>query len=232
MLRMKASAVIRKEAIGPSQVHSAARTSRSKRTWSVWVGVKAVKSCVPGSAAAQAAERLAVEAVRPPEGAAALEGVGGGPGEHPVAVGARGGVAAGVEAVGRRGGGGDRDVVRADPVQPPGAGLRHLGLGGEARDLAAGVDPRVGAARDGQLDRLAQDRLEGGLQLPLHRAQPGLPRPAREPGAVVFDVEADASATQPRAQDVGRAVDPDPDAVARVPGGEAEAPGADRAPGG
>ena len=39
-------------ALGASQ--PASKTSRSKRTWSVWVGVKAVKSWVPGSAAAQA----------------------------------------------------------------------------------------------------------------------------------------------------------------------------------
>ena len=46
MLRMKASAVIRKARMSPAPapVHSAAKTSRSKRTWSVWVGVKAVKS--------------------------------------------------------------------------------------------------------------------------------------------------------------------------------------------
>ena len=33
--------------------HSAWATSRSKRECSVWVGVKAVKSCLPTSAAAQ-----------------------------------------------------------------------------------------------------------------------------------------------------------------------------------
>ena len=37
--------------------HSALSTSRSKRTCSVWVGVNAVKSCVPGSASAQRSSR-------------------------------------------------------------------------------------------------------------------------------------------------------------------------------
>jgi len=54
MLRMKASALTRKLRMSPSCFQEAARMSRSKRTWSVWVGVKAVKSCVPGRAAAQA----------------------------------------------------------------------------------------------------------------------------------------------------------------------------------
>ena len=59
----------------------------------------------------------------------------------------------------------------------------------EARDLAPGVDPRVGAAGDREGDRSPQDRLQGSLELCLNRAQPGLRRPAAEVGAVVFDVE-------------------------------------------
>ena len=53
MFRMKLSASITKASRpGPSASHSARRTSRSKRTWSLAVGVKAVKSCVPRSSAA------------------------------------------------------------------------------------------------------------------------------------------------------------------------------------
>ena len=69
MLRMNASASIqnsnssvpsRARRSCPSarpRLHSAASTSRSKRTCSVWVGVKAVKSCVPTSASAQRSSR-------------------------------------------------------------------------------------------------------------------------------------------------------------------------------
>ena len=39
------------EHVARPSAHRARSTSRSKRTWSVSVGVKAVKSCVPGSAA-------------------------------------------------------------------------------------------------------------------------------------------------------------------------------------
>jgi len=67
--------------------------------------------------------------------------------------------------------------------------LRRLARGVEARHLAERVDAGVGAAGDSQLDRLAQDRRQGGLQLPLHGSQPGLARPAAEAGAVVFDLE-------------------------------------------
>ena len=55
MCRMNVSASIQKARMPPgSSSHSARKTWRSKRTCSVWVGVKAVKSWVPGSAAAQA----------------------------------------------------------------------------------------------------------------------------------------------------------------------------------
>ena len=54
MWRMKVSAVIQKPSRSPSRSQCASNTSRSKRTWSVSVGVNAVKSCVPGRAAAQA----------------------------------------------------------------------------------------------------------------------------------------------------------------------------------
>ena len=112
---------------------------------------------------------------------------------QPVAVGAGEGVAAGVEAVADDGRGGHGDVGGAEAVQAPGQVVGHGGGGREARHLPLGVHPGVGAAGDGQLDRLAQDGLERGLELSLHRAHPRLPGPAGEPGAVVFDVEPDAA---------------------------------------
>ena len=68
MWRMNVSASIQNARTSPgSSTHSARTTSRSKRTWSVWVGVKAVKSCRPGSAAAQRVKQVAVERSRPPQ---------------------------------------------------------------------------------------------------------------------------------------------------------------------
>ncbi len=55
MCRMKASASIQNSSTCPALAQRASRTFRSKRTWSVRVGVKAVKSCVPRSNAAHAA---------------------------------------------------------------------------------------------------------------------------------------------------------------------------------
>ena len=54
MWRMNVSAVIQNSSTSPAVSQRASSTSRSKRTWSVCVGVKAVKSCVPISAAAHA----------------------------------------------------------------------------------------------------------------------------------------------------------------------------------
>ena len=65
-----------------------------------------------------------------------------------------------------------------------------LRLGLEAGHLAASVDAGVGAPGHRQRDRLAQDRRQRHLQLFLDRAQAGLLGPAREAGAVVFDIEA------------------------------------------
>ena len=74
--------------------------SRSKRTWSVWVGVKAVKSWVPGRAAAQASRASRSTRCGHQSALPQLEGAGGRAGEEAVAVAARLGVVAGVEAVG------------------------------------------------------------------------------------------------------------------------------------
>ena len=64
-------------------------------------------------------EALAVDPVRPPQRPAALERAGRAAGQQPVVVAARDRVAAGVEALGGRCGGGDREVARADAVEPP-----------------------------------------------------------------------------------------------------------------
>ena len=150
MLRMKASALMRKLRTSSSCSQDAARMSRSKRTWSVWVGVKAVKSCVAGEGRGAGVECLAVDPVRPPERLAPLEGAGGGAGEQAVAVAAGLGVAAGVEAVGGDRGGGDGYVVGAEAVEAARQVLRGLGGGVEACHLAEGVDAGVGAPGDGQ----------------------------------------------------------------------------------
>ena len=103
MLRMKASASITKASTSSlSSIHSARSTRRSKRTWSVSVGVKAVKSCVADERGGAAGQRLAVERPRPPERAPALERARRRAQQHAVAIGAAGGVATRVEAVGRR----------------------------------------------------------------------------------------------------------------------------------
>ena len=183
MLRMKASAVIRKLRMSPFCSQEAARTSRSKRTWSVWVGVKAVKSWLPGRAAAQASSasrsiRWGHQRARP-----CSKGLG------------RGGRAGGSGrcARGRRGGrrsrrhdrrGAHGDVVGADAVEAAGQVGRQLGGGREAGHLAAGVDAGVGAAGDGQLDRLAQDGRQAvssspcTVRSPGWRAQPRKPEPS------------------------------------------------------
>ena len=114
MWRMNASASIQNSSsVARRPPTRRGSTSRSKRTWSVSVGVNAVKSCVPRSAAAQASQRVAVErcghhSARPRSNAAARP-----PGEHAVAVGRGWGVVARVEAGRRRLAREHRDVARA-----------------------------------------------------------------------------------------------------------------------
>ena len=67
----------------------------------------------------------------------------------------------------------------------------------EVRDLTGGVHPGVGAAGDRENRGLAvttEDSGERGLELALHGSDAGLLRPAREPAAVVGDIEAQAGA--------------------------------------
>jgi hypothetical protein len=59
----------------------------------------------------------------------------------------------------------------------------------EARDLAPGVDAGVGAARDRERSALAEDALEGCLDLALDGALARLDRPAAKRRAVVGDRE-------------------------------------------
>ena len=74
MWRMKASASIaERQHVALARPLGRAGSSRSKRMCSVSVGVKAVKSCVPTSAAAQAAEGVVVERVAPPQRPPLLE---------------------------------------------------------------------------------------------------------------------------------------------------------------
>ena len=140
------------EPISPSPSQSAARTSRVKRTWSVWVGVKAVKSWVPTQGGGAGVEGGAVERVRPPEGPAPLERA------------RASGLARGSDSSRewRRGArrsrrddrrGGHRDVGGLDAVEPAGE------VGGQARRRSRSsrpgrraCDAGVGAAGDGQLD--------------------------------------------------------------------------------
>ena len=98
MLRMKASAVTRKSeevALGaPAGVEDVALEADV-------VGLgrgEGGEVVAAGEGRGAGVQGLAVEAVRPPQGAALLEGAGRGAGQDPVAVGARLGVAAGVEA--------------------------------------------------------------------------------------------------------------------------------------
>ncbi len=81
---------------------SADRTSRSKRTCSVSVGVNAVKSWVPRTASAHARSASVIERSRPVQRPSALERASCRARQQPVAVGAAGRVEAGVEARGRR----------------------------------------------------------------------------------------------------------------------------------
>ena len=61
MWRMNVSASIQNSSTSPSCAQPAAKTSRSKRTWSVSVGVKAVKSCAPTQRRGAGVQRVAVE---------------------------------------------------------------------------------------------------------------------------------------------------------------------------
>ena len=169
--------------MSPSKVQEAARTSRSKRTWSVWVGVKAVKSCVPRRAVGAGVEerrdraRCGHQRARPRS-----NGLGARAGEDAVEVGARPGVAPGVEAV--------RDQrLRAvtatssgpTPFRLPRQVAWHLCLGVEARHLPKRMHARYRSAQPrSAATGFPQHRRQRCLELPLHGPQPRLRCPAAE----------------------------------------------------
>ena len=83
-------------------------------------------------------------------------------------------------------------MTDARTLSPARLGLaEHRGGQVDVRDLAAGVHPRVGAPRDGELRRgvQAQHPAERRLDLPLHGAPVRLPGPPGELRAVVGDVQ-------------------------------------------
>ena len=142
-------------------------------------------------------EGLAVDAVRPPEGPALLEGAGGGGGR------ARGsgsvrerGVAAGVEAVAPTAW--RRSRRRRRGLTPFRRRARSAGTSAAVAKLATcprACTPASVRPATVSCDRLAQDRRQRRLQLSLHGPQPRLPGPAaRSSDAVVFDVQPHASA--------------------------------------
>ena len=58
------------------------------------------------------------------------------------------------------------------------------------RDLCRGVDTRIGAASSGDGMRAGFKLPQRGFHRPLHRRQAsGLPLPARERAAVIFDLQ-------------------------------------------
>ena len=74
MLRMNESASIANSSTSPRALPARARARRARSAGgSRRLGVKAVKSCVPGSSAAQACSAASSKRMRPPQRAAALE---------------------------------------------------------------------------------------------------------------------------------------------------------------
>src|SRR5262249_21965033 len=106
-------------------------------------------------------------------------------GEHPVAVGAGASVFPGVEAVGRPLRGEDGQVGAGERVEPARELGWRLAVDLQARHLRPGVDPGVGAARNGEGSRRAENPLQSRLELALDGALAGLRRPARKAGAVI-----------------------------------------------
>ena len=125
-----------------------------------------------------------------------------------VGVAAADGGEAGVEGLGSQGGTPDPHIAREHPGQAAQQPLLVLfpGVTGqvEMRDLAVGMDPRIGAPGDdearplGELDRIQpQDLREGIGQLAADGAPVRLDRPAGEVGAVIGEIEADADGGHP-----------------------------------
>ena len=177
MWRMNVSASISNRSTSPSRRQPGRDTSRSKRWWYVSVGVKAVKSCVPGERGARTP--------RAPRGR---------PGAATTARGgARTATATAARARGRRScapaaswraekpsgtglGGQDRDLVGQQRVDRPQRRRRTR----VRDDLPERVHAAVGPAGDRQVDRPAQHGgqrpLELGRRPSAGRAAPPSPR--------------------------------------------------------
>ena len=144
-----------------------------------------------------------IQRVRPPKRPAELERVSHRCGMDPVAVGARAGVAPGVEAVRGLGRRDHRDLARQQRVDARREPRRQRRFELEARHLPPGVDAGVGSAGDGEPRRLPQDPLERRLELGLNGSLAGLRGPAGERRAVVGDgqpVAAQLASRHPRAR--------------------------------
>ena len=63
----------------------------------------------------------------------------------------------------------DRDGSGGESIQAPNGVLGDLAFELEARDLAEGMDAGIGPSGDRQGDRLTEQGLECGLELPLNR---------------------------------------------------------------
>ena len=187
MWRTKLTASIVKCSSSPSSSQAAARTVRSKSRWFVSVGVKAVKSCVPGNTRRGGVQGGAVQLHRPPERPALLERRADAAPQDAVAVGTRGRREARVEV--RRGlvRRDHRDVGRQRRVQRlRRAGRRRAAGDANARDLSGRVHAGVGPSRDRELPPARVDAVERLAQNALDRALARLARPAAKPGAVVL----------------------------------------------
>jgi hypothetical protein len=107
---------------------------------------------------------------------------------HQVAVVLAGGREAGMELGADLVDPGHRDGWRQQAVEATPHALDRDGAGGgERRDLAAGVDPGVGARGAGHPHRVLQDRRQRVLEVALDRRPVVLPLPAAQVGAVVLD---------------------------------------------
>jgi hypothetical protein len=84
-----------------------------------------------------------------------------------------------------------RRQVRVEPLADAVGGDRPLGA--EARDLAAGVDARVGPRGAPRRGALADQLLDRVLEVALHRRRAVLTLPAREAGPVVLEDQADVA---------------------------------------
>jgi hypothetical protein len=130
-------------------------------------------------------QRVLVEAVRPPEGLAALEGRRRSAGEDAVAVGPARRVVAGGEALRGLLGAQHDDLARQHRVH--GAQPRERAVVGD--DLAERVHAAVGPSRHTDVDGMSEDYLECLNDFGGHRPQSGLLSPAREGTAVVLQRE-------------------------------------------